>query len=40
MDAAHEQISLAAFEQMPLSMIQAASNFRYLAADAALRPVL
>ncbi len=37
MDAAHEQISLAAFEQMPSSMIQAASNFRYLAADAALK---
>jgi len=37
MDAAHEQISLAAFEQMPPSMIQAASNFRYLAADAALK---
>ena len=37
MDAAREQISLAAFEQMPLSMIQAASNFRYLAADAALK---
>ena len=37
MDAAHEQISLAAFEQMPSSMIQVASNFRYLAADAALK---
>ena len=37
MDAAREQISLAAFEQIPPSMIQAASNFRYLAADAALK---
>ena len=37
MDAAHEQISLAAFEQVPFSMIQATSNFRYLAADAALK---
>lgn len=37
MDAAHEQISLAAFEQMPASMIQAASSFRYLAGDAALK---
>ena len=37
MDAAHEQISLAAFEQVPFSMIQATANFRYLAADAALK---
>jgi hypothetical protein len=37
MDAAREQISLAAFEQIPPSMIQAAPNFRYLAADAALK---
>jgi len=37
MDAAHEQISLAAFEQMPSSMIEAAAGFRYLAPDAALK---
>jgi hypothetical protein len=36
MDAAHEQISAAAFENLPASMIQAASSFRYLAPDAAL----
>ena len=36
MDAAHEQISMAAFENLPASMIQAASSFRYLAPDAAL----
>ena len=36
MDAAHEQISAAAFENLPVSMIQAASSFRYLAPDAAL----
>ncbi|MBL81769.1 MAG: hypothetical protein CMM80_04390 [Rhodospirillaceae bacterium] len=36
MDAAHEQISAAAFENLPPSMIQAASSFRYLAPDAAL----
>ena len=36
MDAAHEQISAAAFENLPTSMIQAASSFRYLAPDAAL----
>ncbi len=36
MDAAHEQISAAAFENLPSSMIQAASSFRYLAPDAAL----
>ena len=36
MDAAHEQISADAFENLPPSMIQAASSFRYLAPDAAL----
>ena len=36
MDAAHEKISAAAFENLPASMIQAASSFRYLAPDAAL----
>ena len=36
MDAAHEQITATAFENLPTSMIQAASNFRYLAPDAAL----
>ena len=36
MDAAHVQISAAAFENLPASMIQAASSFRYLAPDAAL----
>jgi len=36
MDAAHEQISADAFENLPPSMIQAAASFRYLAPDAAL----
>jgi len=36
MDAAHQQISADAFENLPPSMIQAASSFRYLAPDAAL----
>lgn len=36
MDAAHEQISADAFENLPPAMIQAASSFRYLAPDAAL----
>jgi hypothetical protein len=37
MDAAHEQISLDAFETLPASMIQASTSFRYLSADAALK---
>lgn len=37
MDAAHEQISLEAFETLPASMIQASSSFRYLATNAALK---
>lgn len=37
MDAAHEQISLAAFESLPSSMAQAASTFRYLTPDTALK---
>ena len=37
MDAAHEQISLDAFETLPASMIQASTSFRYLSPDAALK---
>ncbi len=37
MDAAHEQITLEAFETLPDSMIQASSSFRYLATNAALK---
>lgn len=37
MDAAHQQISLEAFETLPASMIQASSSFRYLATNAALK---